>query len=488
MKILVTQLARFGDILQTVPPVKALRRNFPNAEIHVLVRSTFQDAATALEDATAVWRFNAKEVLNPLLAFPIKIEDSTKYVNELTRDLKSYRFDRIINLSFSPLSSFLCSILDPEAKLTSGYTRHSDGFLNIPDDASAYFYAQVGLGRNNRVHICDMFAQVAGINLMPEDFSCQVPPKNRFNLPLNSILIHIGASQKNKTFQSQQWIEVIKGFLNSSDLNIGLIGTKGELSIAEKIETVSSSSRLINLVGRTSFSDLFDLVKQARLIVAADSALMNVANLVDTKCLNLSSAAVNFWETGPRSRGSRILYAKSMHEISPTDVVLESLNMIHGEKAFCCEAESVFDVPSFLQLNSKGFSLPWQLIQAVYMGGELPSAPSERMLMGMIQLREVLSVIGEQIEMIIKSKESQLHAAIIDRSEDLIARIKNLCPELSPLIRWYETEKIRIIPGKVGDLAQKTLKICQGLDHVLSLYLGPVKNSKEGVFDENRQI
>lgn len=488
MKILLIQLARFGDILQTVPTLKALRRENPSAEIHVVVRSSFKEAAAALTEATAIWPFYTEDVLKPLLRYPINMADSTGYVEQFAKSQLDFGFDKIINLSFSPFSSFLCSILDPSASKTSGYTRHTDGYLNIPDDASAYFYAQVGLGRENRVHICDVFAQVAGVNLVPEDFSCEVPAGTHFNLPKNYILIHIGASQKNKTFNSEQWRQVVRGLIDTSDVSVGLVGSKAEDTVAQEITSLIGNERLINLVGHTSFRDLFELVKNASLIIAADSALMNVASLVGTQCLNLSSSAVNYWETGPRTVGSGILYAKTISEINPSDVVNDGLKMLFREKTVHCVAQTIFDVPSFLQNAPTDENLAWQFIKAIYMGGDLPTVLSEKMIMGMMQLREVLSVIMEQIEMIIKGKEGKVHATIIDRSEVLITRIKNLCPELSPLIRWYETEKIRIVPGQVALLAQKTHKICQSLEHVLSLYLGPVGNSNEGVMNEKGQV
>ena len=48
MRILVLQLARFGDIFQTWPTLKALRRQHPESEIHFLVRSRFSEAASGL--------------------------------------------------------------------------------------------------------------------------------------------------------------------------------------------------------------------------------------------------------------------------------------------------------------------------------------------------------------------------------------------------------------------------------------------------------
>lgn len=48
MKILVLQLARFGDIYLTWPALRALRRRYPDASIHLLVRERFVAATEGL--------------------------------------------------------------------------------------------------------------------------------------------------------------------------------------------------------------------------------------------------------------------------------------------------------------------------------------------------------------------------------------------------------------------------------------------------------
>src|SRR5205807_1295099 len=78
------------------------------------------------------------------------LEASHAELKSFLQPLCEANFDTIINLSFSPASSFLTDYLASSRTDVRGYTRHSDGHFNIPDDTSAYFYAQVGIGRANR--------------------------------------------------------------------------------------------------------------------------------------------------------------------------------------------------------------------------------------------------------------------------------------------------------------------------------------------------
>ena len=57
MKILIIQLARLGDIYQSWPTLKAVKRANPGAEIHFLTRSKFAAAAPGPELVDRHWKW-----------------------------------------------------------------------------------------------------------------------------------------------------------------------------------------------------------------------------------------------------------------------------------------------------------------------------------------------------------------------------------------------------------------------------------------------
>src|SRR5437588_11724100 len=105
MRILVLQLARFGDIYQTWPALQALKRKHPGCELHVLVRARFQEAAKDFPGIT-VHALPTREILRPLFEGEA-LEDSHTELKRFLQPLCDSNFDTIINLSFSPASSFL---------------------------------------------------------------------------------------------------------------------------------------------------------------------------------------------------------------------------------------------------------------------------------------------------------------------------------------------------------------------------------------------
>ena len=107
MKTLVLQMARLGDILQTWPTLRALKRLDPQGELHILARGRFLGAVNGVEAVDRVWQFNSREILAPLFKAEPDLATAQSYLQQLIRELRDEGFDRVINLSFSSLSSSL---------------------------------------------------------------------------------------------------------------------------------------------------------------------------------------------------------------------------------------------------------------------------------------------------------------------------------------------------------------------------------------------
>ncbi|OQW50321.1 MAG: hypothetical protein A4S09_00570 [Proteobacteria bacterium SG_bin7] len=470
MKILVIQLARLGDILQTIPTLNALQRLNPGAEIHLLVRSRFSAAADLIPHLSRTWLLDSRTIFAPLFEQG-NLRETQVQLRSLLRDLRNENFGQIINLSFSPASSYLTTCLASPGVDVRGYVRHADGFFNPNEDASCYFYAQVGVGKSNRIHITDLMAQVAGVSLATGDWFTKYKPKKVDALPEKYVAIHIGASQANKAYSAENWAKVINKF----DAPIVLIGAVGERPLTEEIfQFVGENKKyfITDLVGRTSFTELFDVIAQSQILVGADSAPMAMAPFTDTKCVNLSSQTVNFWETGPRVSGSRVIFSKKINDIHPGDVIKEIQNTILGAPAGKNVAIATSAPDGYIPQFPTSDDFEWNLVKALYMGGELPVVEDYSTILAMTQLREINQIVLEQTQQILIKKESSLHADLIARGDEIIAGIKRFAPKILPLISWYEVERTRIPPGKLANIAERTIKICKGLEHVLSLYLG----------------
>lgn len=473
MKILIIQLARLGDIYMSWPTVRALKRMYPDSHIDLLVRSRFKGATIGLNEADRVLELNTQHILESLFEDKANLDPALEKLSEVKNTLRMQKYDKIVNLTFSPFSSYLCHAISHETTQVTGYTRHEDGYLSIPDDGSSYFYAQVGLNRFNRLHVTDLFSNVAGVDLVAADFA-PPPEASEIQLPSeNFIVIHVGASQKFKMIESHKWSQIINQLkVQHPDKHFILIGSQDEYAYAQSIESSVSQVQIHNWVGKTNLHDIFKLLSKAKLLVGCDSAPMHMATLANCPSFCVSFQAVNFWETGPRSDKSYVAFFARAEDVETTLVAEQIHNVLIGSPL----SDEIFQYtggyPCYTRVK-KHDCFEWGLIQALYLGGELPVLESAIQLEGFRRLREVNSVIHEQIENIRQTGETKAISGLIQRADEIVDVIGKLVPDISPLIRWYQTEKIRIPPLQLSQIMDETEKIHQQLEVWLSAYLGP---------------
>jgi heptosyltransferase-3 len=469
MKILVLQLARLGDCFQTWPALRAIQRSNPKAEIHVLTRARYQAACEGLEVIQKRHILPSADWVEPLLGAEFDVKTAHDRVSSFVENLRQENFDMILNYSFSPLSSYLTHAITGPTTQVCGYTRTADGYLSIPDDISAYFYAQVGLGKPNRFHLAEIFATMAGLDLHAEDWRGPAGCQPKQGAP--SVLIHVGASEARKQISPIKWATIINQFLKIESVRIGLIGVPSESEFAEVIMSSVGGDKVENFVGNTSLPELFELIAGSSLVVGADSAPMHMASLTGTACVNLSLTSVNFWETGPRAAGSVVIRANDETELASDRVATVIKRALNREKQELSIVTVQAGTPSYWILEPKNADFQWRLVQAIYQGADFPASENPLFNDAISKLSEINTLLIEQMESLKNGADMGKLGPLIDRGEEIIDTIGKLVAEVSPLIRWYQTEKIRIGPDTTENLLNRSLGIQQLLQKVLALYL-----------------
>lgn len=478
MKILCLQLARYGDIYQTWPTLNALRRIYPESTIDFLVREKFADACIGLDQTIHVKQLSSKAVLGPL--FHNDIPGAQAILNQFVEELKSNKYDKIINLSFSPSSSYLVELISNSETIVTGYTRFSDGHLCLPDDASSYFYAQVGVDKSNRIHLSDIFALIAGVELQKDDFKWDESTVPQFNL-LNGLksffVVHLGASNPAKTCKPEVWVDIVSKILKNHQGSAVLIGAE-----SENIEHADfkNNPRVINLCGKTRLSDVFTLLSRADALLGGDSVLLHMASLTQTPTLNLSFSCVNFWETGPRAYKSRILFFSNNENVNTDLIAQEAQKLIQKLPA----GESVIEMTKDFGVLYEGQLLTpttfeWELTKSLYMNSPFPKSEDVTIDLGMNQLKEIAVTALEQIGRLQNENMRSLAVQLLDQTDILMQRISNLVPEISPLIRWFQTEKTRIPPANLSQITSRTKELYEKLVDICQLYT--ITNSFEEI-------
>ncbi len=480
MKILIVQLARLGDIYQTWPIVRALAREararHEPIEIDLLTRDRFSQATEGLKEVHQVFKINSKEILSHVINDQPKVQHSVDALDSLIQELKKNSYDQIINLSFSSFSSFLTEALTVEKTKVRGYSRYSDGFLNLTDDVSSYFLAQVGVGLFNRVHVTELFAQVAGVELQVSDYHT-----NESIIRKNKIAIHIGASRAAKTLTPLQWGELVKNLVTEQAHDIYLIGSSDEADLAEQI--AFTHPRVHNWVGRTGLRELMSLIGECELLIGGDSAPTHIAALTDTPVFNLSFESVNFWETGPKSSRSRIFCIRDHNSVEMNELCHEILALLNHEPSALIQVKGPcepYEIPDKIK-NSVG----WELVQALYMQKDFPPTSESIFKQALMRLYEVNQLALEQIKSIMQNLKNVAAAETLEHCDLIFKGIENLSAEAAVLVRWLRTEKLRIGPDEANQVLSNFQSLHLYMEQVLKVY--PLENwykLKNGVLND----
>lgn len=474
MKILVIQLARLGDIYMSWPALRALRRTYPSAHIHLLTRSKFEGAVEGLTVIDQHLTLPTGSLLLPLVQEEPNVEHALLGVKVFTEKLKNEKYDWIINLTFSPASSFLThAISNGDARVT-GYSRHADGSLKLCDDMTAYFYAQVGIDKPNRVHLIDIFASMVDLEYTEQDWAApDIKDNHDLALPDRYMVLHVGASEKQKALSAQSWIQVLKAiYKNNVHLPLVMIGADNEKFLADEIATHVSKftgAEFVNLVGKTKIADLFTVLKKAELLIGCDSAPIHMASLTDTPTFNVSIGTVNYWETGPKSTLAFIYRAESEVLLNPERLGQVVALLIQGELAPELIVRSA-GLASYAKTENSQQSFQWELIKAIYLGGNYPLAETMDIVQGAEELTQVNNFCIDQIAMV-PGKGLEFIGPLLDRADEVIHNIGHLVPHLRPLVNWYQAEKVKIGPGSTEEICLAATAVHQRLARHLQAYV-----------------
>ncbi len=481
MKILVIQLARLGDIYQTWPVIRALKRlHGEGVLIDLLTRERFAGATLGLSEVNQVYSLDSKAILSPVICDEPRVQEAVDQISSFALSLRNNNYNRIINLSFSSFSSYLTEAICSAQTRVNGYSRFVDGFLNIPDEVSSYFFAQVGVGLSNRVHVTDLFAQTAEVELIERDYC-----KSTISIRKKQIIIHMGASSEFKRLSFAKWQSLLAALLADYSGTIQLIGSAEEAELGLQISLGLPSSRIINRIGKTSLEESMSLIAESELLVGGDSAPIHMAALTQTAVLNLSFESVNFWETGPKSKRSLVLKMKSESELT-ADLFIAAVDAILFDEAPPCNTISLdSNTGSYVSSQIESPTFGWELNMAIYMNGTLPYVSDFILRQALLRLHEANQLALEQIEILKADAKNKIALECFEQCDQIFSVIEKLSPEIGVLIRWIRVEKLRIPPGNYSDVLNCFYEVHTALDKLLNVY--PLKNwnqLKNGVLND----
>jgi len=272
--ILIIKPSSLGDIVLTLPALSALRRSFPDARISWLIRPEFAPLIKNHPALTDIVIFDRK-----LLGKAWYNPRALRCLLSLIWQLRRSRFDAIID--FQGLFRTAC------LGWLSG-CRKRFGMANAREFARI-FYTHKVTQNQDCIHLVDYYlkiAQAAGASdttvqfLLPEEPAATDSVKRLLissGVRADNYAVFVPTSaHQDKCWPIRNFAELADKVFRQFGLSIVATGSAAERQIIEKLKT-SANVPIANLAGKTSLSELIELLRSARFVVSNDTGPGHIA-------------------------------------------------------------------------------------------------------------------------------------------------------------------------------------------------------------------
>lgn len=316
-EILIINLTRMGDLLQTTPLMAGLKEEHPGSRITLLVNSAFIEICRGIPFIDDLIDFDMKDYRKRLVEPKYSLVENYNFIEGLISRINTKEYDLTINITHSPISAILTSFV--WTKEVRGFSINPEGHRVIKHPWMRYFFNVVPNRIYNPFHLVDMYLKMGGVkpeikgliyNSSREDEERASLLLEREGISEGDMLVgfHLGASKSDKTWPVSSYAELAGMTADAFGARIVLFGSPGEADLAGRFE-MDSHVRPVNFVGKTNIGELAALLRRCSLFISNDTGPLHVATSVGTKVIDISTANVHFMETGPYGEGHYVIQA-----------------------------------------------------------------------------------------------------------------------------------------------------------------------------------
>ncbi len=308
MRVLLLNLTRLGDLLQTQPVISALANQ--GFKVELICLENFAAATPLLRDLSAVHPLPGASLLAlTKKQWPEAVNNLHKWKAAM-KPLK--KGDQIINLTPSLSSRLLASFLRHQTE-TKGFTLDPYGFSLYSNDWAVYLQAASACRGSSPLNLMDVFARVAETGPI-QTFSLALPDQQaqawaqdrQKQAPAvcdGLVAFQLGASNEIRRWPTSFFATLGTLLWQEKQLCPVLVGSQSEKQLAENYKQATQAP-VLDLCGQTSLPQLGAILKQCRFLVTNDTGTMHLAAGLGVPVLALFLATAQPWDTGPYQENS----------------------------------------------------------------------------------------------------------------------------------------------------------------------------------------
>ncbi len=360
--ILVIQMARMGDFMQTTPLFSAIKKQSGSAKLWVLVDKSIETLASHTPYIDEVLVIDTEKIYK-LLKSRTDLMYQYGIIKGKFAFLNNLKFDTVFNLNYSNFTTALSSI--PETGKIRGYTSCLKETSIGKDPWFAFFNATVKYPRLTPFNLVDFFCYLFGPpQFCPETvhYSVDAVSANSSvrmlrseNISDEDILI---AFQLSTRHEQRQWpvrffAETAQKLLQLKNVHIVLLGSKRDRKQGDEFNhhvahlDPAQLLRVHDFISTTTIPELAAILQQSNLLITGDTGTMHLAAAVRCQVLALFIGPARVHHTGPYGHGHWVIQVE--HPCSPC---IEDKPVCNDFK--CCESispELVFSLSKHILLE-----------------------------------------------------------------------------------------------------------------------------------------
>jgi lipopolysaccharide heptosyltransferase I len=311
--ILIVKLSAIGDVIQTLPMVEALKRQFPRARIDWVVE---EDASNLLLSHPRIDRViisRRKSWVKRVLK-PGEFWKTLREVSRFVRDLRSRHYDWVIDNHGIFKSGMLMLLSRGRRKI--GFQASA----GIAEEGSYFFtherYKPLSIERHALERYLDLVSQM-GVPIDPTSFHFPVPSdslkqaeallrqRGFGSRPL--VVLHPVAKWETKQWPIENFARLISALAQEKATVVITGSPQDEGPVREILHQAGGESvKVLNLAGKTNLMELAGIFSLSDLVLSPDTGPMHLAAAVKAPLIALFGPTAP-WRTGPYGNNPRII-------------------------------------------------------------------------------------------------------------------------------------------------------------------------------------
>ncbi len=315
MDILVINLMRLGDLIQTTPVLRCLRRHYPGGRITLAAKDIFLEAARLLPGVDRLLAFPSINLAMLLDQEGGWTEAAAQLGEWLTAHLPRPP-DLVVNLTPNSLGSVLAFATGSGD--IRGMTAYRSWELGTRPDWATYALVVSRARQANPFNLVDLFLREGGLPPDGQGLEVDVPAEAEdeaeeflggLYLPPETRLVGLfpGASKPERCWPPESFVRTARTLLRSHACHFFIFGSAKEAPLVEAISQQLPPGSTSPLAGRTSPTLLAAYLKRLDLLITNDTGPMHLAAAVATPTLALFLASARVQDTGPVGTGHVII-------------------------------------------------------------------------------------------------------------------------------------------------------------------------------------